>query len=80
MANYIKYKTEVKLVDLSQRLSKKAHIQYELQSPSKTRVNHRLIQSHRLFQKSAVLLVSDTNNNFSSASSNLTVKHSGKCV
>lgn len=58
----------------------KAHIQQELQSSSKTRVNHRIIQSHRLFQKSAVLLVCDTNNNFSPASSNLTVKHSEKCV
>lgn len=58
----------------------KAHTQYELQSPRKTGVNHRIIQSHRLFQKSAVLLVSDTNHNFSSASSNLTVKYGEKCV
>lgn len=65
---------------LISKAKRKAHIQYELQSPTKTRVNHRIIQSNRLFQKSAVLLVPDTNHNFSAASSNLTVKHSEKCV
>lgn len=76
-ANYIKWKNEVELVDLSQRLGIKLIYSMSYSLPAKL-VNHRIIQSHRLFQKSAALLVSDTNHNFSSASSNLAVKHSEK--